>query len=227
MLVYIVFIPQNQNIPFSIFYIERQHGSKCANRACFLCSALLHTSEVRGRGGEKCWMRKKRMRIFFFPPPTTAVLGNRSAAWVSFPSPNVLMVWTPSSPALARFKCEGGAFKLLACQHQPPGSFELIWCHQAFSPWPICLSLETTILCFIVSYVPDYFLARELQLPGLSTCCRSLDSHYIYRHESGNNLLISATTLISVSPNIADFAFVQNLYCPFLLYTAKLIRVRV
>ena len=36
--------------------------------------------------------------------------------------PSVLMVWTPSAPALVKFKCEGGAFQPPACQLWPPGS---------------------------------------------------------------------------------------------------------
>lgn len=118
----------------------QKNGSNCANtnqtRACFLCSSL-QPIYVRRGGAEKNVVEERI--FFFFPLPATAVLGNRGTPWMCFPSPSGLMVWTPSAPALAHFKWEGGAFKYSACQPWPPGSFELIWCHRAFSPWPICL----------------------------------------------------------------------------------------
>ena len=61
--------------------------------------------------------------FFSFPKPTTAVLGS-GTAWVSFPSPNVLMVCKP--PLLLHWPVSNGREVRFGAQHAKPAP-RLIW----------------------------------------------------------------------------------------------------
>lgn len=102
---------------FALFLLLPKYLNQ--TRAFFLGSSLLSSCVIsKRRGGEKCEWGES---FSFFPPPTTAVLGNGGTAWVSFPSPQHADGVNP----LCSSSVKEVHFSPSVCQHWPPQ--RLIW----------------------------------------------------------------------------------------------------